>query len=166
MTSFLFHYFSKIFILYSCSWDLSLYNSYSNYHISPKISKLSGKSASNYTTLPCKLALLQAFFGSEQIKSYLGDTYFKNMVNVSVPDFKLYKHKFTSILASDQIDHLSLIKMVNAAKSDEKIFQNLAEPLLDGQIELDSNWPDVNGYLGLISIILGGISFIGFIYMC
>ena len=87
------------------------------------------------------------------------------MVNVSVPDFKLYKHKFNSILASDQIDHLSLIKMVKAAKSDEKIFQNLAEPLLDGQIELDSNWPDVNGYLGLISIILGGISFIGFIYM-
>lgn len=100
------------------------------------------------------------------MKSYLGDTYFKNMVNVSVPDIKLYKHKFNYILASDQIDHLSLIKMVNAAKSDEKIFQNLAEPLLDGQIELDSNWPDVNGYLGLISITLGGISFIGFIYIC
>ena len=46
------------------------------------------------------------------------------------------------------------------------MFQNLAEPLLDGQIELDSNWPDVNGYLELISIILGGISFIGFIYTC
>jgi hypothetical protein len=30
--------------------------------------------------------------------------------------------------------------MVKAAKSDEKIFQNLAEPLLDGQIELDSNY--------------------------
>jgi hypothetical protein len=74
------------------------------------------------------------------------------MVNVCVPDFKLHKQKFNSILASDQIDHLSLIKMVNAAKSDEKIFQNLAEPLLDSQIELDSNWPDVNGYLGLISI--------------
>jgi hypothetical protein len=88
------------------------------------------------------------------------------MVNVAVPDFKLHKQKFNSILASDQIDHFSLIKMVKAAKSDEKIFQNLAEPLLDSHIELDSNWPDVNGYLGLISIILGGISFIGFIYMC
>ena len=51
------------------------------------------------------------------------------MVNVSVPDFKLYKHKFNSILASDQIDHLSLIKMVKAAKSDEKIFQNLTVKL-------------------------------------
>ena len=115
---------------------------------------------------PVNLALLQSFFGSEQVKSYLGDTYFKNMVNVSVPDFKLYKHKFNYILASDQIDHLSFIKIVTAAKSNEKMFQNLAETLLDGQIELDLNWPDVNGYLGLISIILGGISFIGFIYMC
>jgi hypothetical protein len=69
------------------------------------------------------------------------------MVNISVPDFKLYKHKFNYILASDQIDHLSLIKIVTAAKSNEKMFQNLAEPLLDGQIELDLNWPDVNGYL-------------------
>jgi hypothetical protein len=56
------------------------------------------------------------------------------MVNVSVPDFKLYKHKFNYILASDQIDHLSLIKIVTAAKSNEKMLQNLAEPLLDGQI--------------------------------
>jgi hypothetical protein len=55
------------------------------------------------------------------------------MVNVSVPDFELHKQKFNSILASDQIDHLSLIKMVNAAKSDEKIFQSLAEPLLSLQ---------------------------------
>jgi hypothetical protein len=84
---------------------------------------------------PVSLALLQAFFGSEQVKSYLGDTYFKNMVNVSVPDFKLYKLNY--ILASDQIDHLSLIKILTAAKSDEKMFQNLAEPLLDGQIELE-----------------------------
>lgn len=59
------------------------------------------------------------------------------MVNVSVPDFKLYKHKLNYILASDQIDHLSLIKMITAAKSDEKMFRNLAEPLLDGQIELE-----------------------------
>jgi hypothetical protein len=58
---------------------------------------------------PVSLALLQAFFGSEQVKSYLGDTYFKNMVNVSVPDFKLCKLNY--ILASDQIDHLSLIKI-------------------------------------------------------
>jgi hypothetical protein len=61
------------------------------------------------------------------------------MVNVSVPDFKLHKHKSNSILASDQIDHLSLKKMVKAVKLDEKILQNLAEPLLDGHIELDSN---------------------------
>jgi hypothetical protein len=61
---------------------------------------------------PVSLALLQAVFGSEQVKSYLGDTYFKNMVNVSVPDFKLNKHKLNYILASDKIDHLSLIKMV------------------------------------------------------
>jgi hypothetical protein len=41
------------------------------------------------------------------------------------------------MLEADQIDHLSLIKMVTAAKSDEKMFQNLAEPLLDDQIELE-----------------------------
>ncbi|CAC5362606.1 unnamed protein product [Mytilus coruscus] len=62
---------------------------------------------------------------------------------------------------SDIKDHLNLKKIAKSAKKDETIFQNLAEPLLDGQITLDSNWPDTNGYLAIASITIGGISFIG-----
>ncbi|CAC5362550.1 unnamed protein product [Mytilus coruscus] len=51
-------------------------------------------------------------------------------------------------------------KIAKSAKKDEIIFQNLAESLLDGQITLDSNWPDTNGYIGIASITIGGISFI------
>ncbi|CAC5362513.1 unnamed protein product [Mytilus coruscus] len=61
---------------------------------------------------------------------------------------------------SDIKDHLNLKKIAKSAKKDETIFQNLAEPLLDGQITLDSNWPDTNGYLAIASITIGGISFV------
>ena len=55
--------------------------------------------------------------------------------------------------------------MVKAAKKDEIIFQTLSEPILDGQLQVNKNWPDLNGYLGLISLILGSLSFLGLLYI-
>ena len=40
----------------------------------------------------------------------------------------------------DRKIHLSLDKMAQNAKNDDVIFQNQAEPLLDGEISLDPDW--------------------------
>lgn len=116
-------------------------------------------------THPLNLALIHEFFGYNKVKYYLGNTYFTKAVNVTIPDFKIYNHKFKEVLASDKTDHLSLKRMVNAAKKDEMIFQTLSEPILDGQLQVNQRWPDLNGYLGLISLILGSLSFLGLLYM-
>jgi hypothetical protein len=71
----------------------------------------------------------------------LGNTYFKQSVNITIPDFKIYTHKFKEILASDRNDPLSLKRMVKSAKKDETIFQSLSEPILDGQLQLSQTWP-------------------------
>ena len=53
----------------------------------------------------------------------------------------------SNILAADTKAHLCLSKMASTAKKDAIIFQNLAEPLLDGQIRLNPNWPSTDNVL-------------------
>ena len=75
--------------------------------------------------------------------------------NHSTPAFKIYDHEMTQILADDTKSHLNLRKMVDKAKNDEIIFKSLSEPMLDGQISTNANWPDFNAILIFIS---GGLA--------
>jgi hypothetical protein len=61
----------------------------------------------------------------------------------------------TSILVADQEQHLSLKKMARAARKDERIFKTLTEPLLTGDIQLQSEWPDINAIFIFISLRIG-----------
>ena len=61
----------------------------------------------------------------------------------------------TSILVADQEQHLSLTKMARAARKDERIFKTLTEPLLTGDIQLQSEWPDINAIFIFISLRIG-----------
>ena len=104
--------------------------------------------ADNMTTIhPVNLALLQHFFDDSFVDNNFADTIFSKAVNVSLPTLKLYEHKMSTILAADTKAHLSLSKMASTAKTDAIIFQNLAEPLLDGQITLNPNWPSTDNIL-------------------
>lgn len=52
----------------------------------------------NVTTLhPVNLALLQHFFSEDTIATIMANTTFKNVVDVKVPNFKLYKHKMQDV---------------------------------------------------------------------
>ena len=121
----------------------------------PRLVHYQENSETQTRAYPLNLALIHEFFGYDKVKFYLGNTYFKQSVNITIPDFKIYTHKFKEILASDKNDPLSLKRMVKSAKKDDTIFQSLSEPILDGQLQLSQTWPDLNGYLGLISITLG-----------
>ncbi|CAC5362588.1 unnamed protein product [Mytilus coruscus] len=151
------------FCIQNIPCSCSLQTSTITYH--PRLVNCQEKLQGSTRLYPINLALLHAFFGFDKVKSYFGNTYFKTAINISIPNFEFYNHKFNSILASDNKDLLDLKKIAKSAKKDEVIFQKLTESLLDGQITLDSNWPDTNGYLGVASITIGGISFLGFVYM-
>ncbi|CAC5414433.1 unnamed protein product [Mytilus coruscus] len=109
---------------------------------------------------PINLALLQQFFTSKQLVEINGSSTFVEKMNIIVPDFKIYNQSYSSFLVKDQKEHLSLKKMAKVAKREGVIFQDLAEPLLDGQIDIESNWPNLNGTLGLIGTCLASITFI------
>ena len=122
-------------------------------------------SFSNATQVhPVNLALLQHFFNESKLSSIFGDTTFSEPVNVLLPGFKLYTHKFNQFLVDDSKAHLNVSKMVQAAKNDETIFQSLSEPLLAGSISLQNQWPDVNAILIFITMAIAVLSFIGCIW--
>lgn len=56
----------------------------------------------------------------------------------------MFTYPYNQLLAADQKAHLNLSKMVQVAKKDQVIFKSLAEPLLEGNIEISSSWPNVN----------------------
>ena len=103
------------------------------------------------------------FFEQDTLSNLLGDTTFSKQVTLKVPDFKLYSHNMTNILVADQEQHLSLTKMARAARKDERIFKTLTEPLLTGDIQLQSEWPDTNASFIFISL---GIEIFVFFILC
>ena len=96
---------------------------------------------------PVNLALLHEFLQDKSLDTIFGDTLFKKPIDVSLPSFQMYNHKFSEFLVNDKKDHLSMTKMVQATKNQSVIFQSLSEPLLDGQISLSQQWPDTNAIL-------------------
>lgn len=91
---------------------------------------------------PVNLALIQHFF-KQDIK---GDTMFPSPLKISTPPFKLFKHNFSNFVANDKAKHLNLQKMAAAAKKNEQIFQDLADPILATNImESDIDWATTIG---------------------
>ena len=117
------------------------------FYLAPRLANCHIKKDNITIEHPVNLALLQHFFEPEFVNKIFADTTFKVPLNVSVPKFQFFSHEMSDIIASDNKAHLNLSKIAEATKNDAKIFQSLAEPLIDNQIKLQSDWPDLDGIL-------------------
>jgi len=64
----------------------------------------------------------------------------------------------SNVLADDMKSHLNLTKMVEIAKNDNIVFKTLAEPILEGQVPIQSTWPDLSDIPSFVA--LGSLVFI------
>lgn len=55
-------------------------------------------------------------------------------------------------LAVDHKAPLNHKQIANAVKKDHKIFKSLAEPMLDGQIEIPQEWPNTSDIITLVAL--------------
>ena len=102
----------------------------------------------NITKLhPFNLVLLQEFFDHTKIQNVFADTTYAHPLNVTIPNFKIYQHNMHKLIADDKNSHLSLSRMTDQVKNDQIIFQSLTEPLLEGQLKIEPQWPDLNAFL-------------------
>ena len=137
----------------------------SQFYLQPRLTACQN-TANNITKLhPLNLALLQQFFEPSVVKHINADTAFLRPVNISTPAFKIYKHKMNNILADDVKSHLSLKRMADKAKNNETIFKTLSEPLLEGELSLNTSWPDINAILIFLTSTLTIGSVIAIIWM-
>jgi len=140
-----------------CIFKLPCQCSLSNAHfyLPPRLISCNTNVAANVSKLhPVNLILLHKFFDTSKFQHIFGDSTFLQPLNVTVPNFKIYNHQMSQVLANDVKNHLNLSKMVEIAKNDRIVFQTLAEPLAHGLIQIPISWPDLNGIL-----ILAGLGF-------
>lgn len=133
-----------------CSLPCRCSVSSNDFYIIPRLG--SCHKLADYITImhPVNLALLQHFFDNSVVEKLLADTTFKTIVNVSVPNLKFYD--MSNVIANDNKAHLNLRKMAEVAKKDGTIFKTFTEPLLDGEIKLNSDWPTTSDIINLCSV--------------
>ncbi|XP_063412759.1 uncharacterized protein LOC134695439 isoform X1 [Mytilus trossulus] len=144
-----------------CKCSLSTVSLY----LPPRLVNCYNKTSELSVFHPINLAVLQEFFNQNKLKTILGDSLFSNQISMTIPNFKFYTHNMSNILAADHEVHLSLKKMSAAARNDSLIFKSLTEPLLYGQIKLQSEWPDLNAILIFVAIGIASVTFLFFIFM-
>ena len=125
------------------------------FYLKPRLTACQNETRNITKLHPINLALLQEFFDSSVTEHIYADTTFQKPINVSTPAFKIYDHEINQVLADDTKAHLNLRKMADKAKNDEIIFKSLSEPMLDGQLAINADWPDLNAILIFIS---GGLA--------
>ena len=100
-----------------------------------------------------------------QISCLVGCTIFNHLLNVSVPQFKLYGHEMSQTIANDKRDYLNPSTMIKIAKNNQVVFKSFAEPLNDGQIPIQSNCPDLTAILTLLALCLAGTTTCLLVYL-
>ena len=55
--------------------------------------------------------------------------------------------------------------MAAAAKKEQKVFKSLAEPLIDGLIDIAPSWPTTNDILSLVAVCVGALAIVSCIFM-
>ena len=124
----------------------------SEIYIAPQIVGCTNSTKSTSEFHPVNLAVLQHFFDPKALAAISGESLFDAPIDISLPEFKIFKHNFSELIAEDKNQHLSLQRAAAAAKADDYIFQNLAGPILDGRLpELDTIWSAIVKYLSLVT---------------
>lgn len=124
----------------------------SSLYFAPRLVNCYNQTKSFSVAHPVNLALLQEFFEHSKLSHIWPNSTFSNPVSFSIPEFQLFNHSFNQVLVNDAKSHLNLTKMVQATIKEKKIFQHLAEPLIDGEIDITPPWPSTNDILTMVAI--------------
>ena len=102
---------------------------------------------------PINLAVLVHLKETHSLRAFSGETKFPALPNIDMPDIKLFDHKFSKIVASDQQYSLNLKKLIEATKKDKIAYKSLADPII-AHVVTESSLFSVAGIMALISVIL------------
>ena len=132
-----------------------------NFHLSARIDTCISDVKQNVTKyFPINLALLKQYFSKTDLAFLKGDTLTAEPLAVGLPSFDIYSHNFSNIIAADQKIHLSLKRMASQAKQNKVIYEHMTDPLLSGELTLDSPIFDLATILSIVSTALASIALV------
>ena len=100
------------------------------FYLAPRLSQCENTSSVT-THHPLNMALLLHFFSDDELENIRGDTLFDQPVQIQIPNISLYNHEYSKFLSTDKKVRLNLSKVANAVKNGNKIYQSVADPMLD-----------------------------------
>ena len=130
-------------------------------YLPPRLSTCHKNTTSKVHTI--NLALLQQFFNDSSLQSVNANSLFENPLKIETPEFNIYNHSMSTIIADDQKSHLSLQKMAKAAREESVVFKSLTDPILSGDISLDDNWSSTENIILYVSSGMAAFCMIAFV---
>ena len=111
-------------------------------------------STSNITiTYPINLALLGHFFPNNVFKTIAGNTAFSSPADPQIPNFKIYEHNFSHIIADDKETQLNLRVVAQQAKTQQQVYKTLGHKILADLPIIEqsefSNWTSIVAFASL-----------------
>lgn len=130
-------------------------------YLPPRLSACHKNTTSKVHTI--NLALLQQFFNDSSLQDVSANSLFENPLKIETPEFKIYNHSMSTIIADDRKSHLSLQKMAKAAREESVVFKSLTDPILSGDISFDDNWPSTENIILYVSSAMAAFCMIAFV---
>jgi len=122
------------------------------------------------------MAALQAFFSDVELGDLKGDSLLTRELQVKLPNFNHFQHKFQELLAADDRKRFDLQKFSQKVKNDSKIFHGIADVVTEQMQQvlydngfyqmLDSGFASPSWWLKWGAIILSAISLCLALYLC
>lgn len=132
--------------------------------IPPKIKGCSKRHKSVSKLYTVNLGLLQMFFSSAQLKDLAADTLLDDPLNVSIPHFHFVNNKYSSIVAQERQNQLSLNTIVEQTKQQNAVFQSMSDLIMAGHVKSTSFGTSMNEIITYLSVALSVITIPVLIY--
>ena len=112
---------------------------------------------------PVNFIVLHKFFGLNAIANITADTTFPTNLNISIKPIRYYDQEFSKLVAKDQCAHLDLDRLVQRAKENKVIYQDLVEPFINSKLSESS----VSSFeiLSIISVSISVLAIIATVFM-
>ena len=115
------------------------------------------------------LAVLQSFFKSEDLAQLAGASAVRHTVELQLPNFTVFNHKYKKMLARDHNLEYDLHKLANNVKNESTVYHSLSEfildkkPIPDTSSTFDLLWNEtLSSYMPILQTIAFFISLAAF----
>ena len=115
---------------------------------------------------PLNLPLVSEFFSHDQLGLISGDSYFKELPQLTIPKIAIHRPNISRFVAQDDVEKLNLRKAMDALKNDDVIVHTVADQIaLTQETVARETWGPWTDYLTIALSVLCGLILLQLLYV-